>query len=265
MLLALDVGNTNITLGIVRDGDVTISRQAATHSNTTADQLGATIDELLRLDGVALAELNEIAMASVVPTVSEAVAQLAMRHGIALLTADSGTVPIPVRVDRPQDVGDDRLVNALAAARIYGKPAIVVDLGTATTFDAVASDGAFIGGAIAPGIGLGLEALAAGTAQLPRVALVMPPRAIGRDTVSAMQSGALIGYLGLVRELVGAMTRELALDGGPKPKVILTGGLSAAPWATAIPGIDVIDPLLTLRGLAILHSEVGRKQSVAQA
>ncbi len=170
-----------------------------------------------------------------------------------------------MRVDQPSTVGDDRLVNALAAARLFGTPAIVVDLGTATTFDVVSADGAFMGGAIAPGLGLGLEALTARTAQLPRVPLVMPPHAIARDTVTAIQSGAIIGYLGLVTELVRAMTAELAHDGGDPPKIIVTGGLSNSDWAKAIPGVDAIDPLLTLRGLAILHAELGHKPQVAQA
>ncbi len=265
MLVALDVGNTNVTTGIVRDGDVATARRAPTPANRTAHELEAILDQLLRLDGTALNDVNEMVIASVVPAVTDAVTELAARRGIVHLVADSTTVPIPIRVDQPDSVGDDRLVNALAAARLYGKPAIVIDLGTATTFDVVAADGAFIGGAIAAGVGLGLEALAAHTAQLPLVPLAMPQRAIGRDTVTAMQSGALIGYLGLVRELIRAISEELALDGGDPPKVILTGGLSNADWAGAIPGVDAIDPLLTLRGLAILHADVRRQESVAQA
>ena len=265
MLLALDVGNTNVTLGIVQGGDVTSARRAPTRSEETVEELERTLDEMLQQDGATLDDVSEIVVASVVPAITAVLEALAKRRGIYLLTADSTNVPIPIRVDQPAAVGDDRLVNALAAARLHGKPAIVVDLGTATTFDAVAADGAFIGGAIAPGLGLGVDALATRTAQLPRVELVMPPRAIGRDTASAIQSGALIGYLGLVRELIRAMTAELALDGGDPPKVILTGGLSNTEWARAIPGVDAIDPLLTLRGLAILHAEVRRQESVPQA
>lgn len=265
MLIALDVGNTNVTVGIISGGEVTSSRYIPTRPTATADELETALDELLRLDGATLDEVDEIVLASVVPAVTARITGIARGRGISLLIADSTNVPIPIRVDLPAVIGDDRLVNALGAARLYGKPAIVIDLGTATTFDVVAADGAFIGGAIAPGLGIGLDALATRTAQLPRIGLVMPPRAIGRDTVSAMQSGALIGYLGLVRELVRAMTAELALDGCDPPKVILTGGYSNAEWATAIPGVDAIDPLLTLRGLAILHSEVRHKESVAQA
>jgi type III pantothenate kinase len=160
-----------------------------------------------------------------------------------------------VHVDQPSQVGADRLVNAFAGSRLYGKPVIVVDLGTATTFDVVDQHGAFVGGAIAPGIDLGAEALASRTALLPRVDLRLPAHAIGTNTVTAMQSGIVIGYIGLVRELVATITAELAGNRGTPPKVILTGGLSQADWADEIHA-DAIDPELTVRGLALLHAEV---------
>ena len=151
-------------------------------------------------------------------------------------------------------------VNAMkAAARARGED--IVDLGMATTFDVVNADGAFIGGAIAAGAGLSVDALAQGTAQLPRVPLVMPEHAIGRDTVAAMQSGAIIGHSGLVLVLIRAISAELAAGveadaETPKPKVILTGGLSSSDWARAIPDVDVVDPYLTLEGLVLLDKEV---------
>ncbi len=267
MIVAIDVGNTNILLGVLRGSDVDAVRRAATRPQSTADELDLVISGLLGLDGAVLEQVDEMVVASVVPAVTATLNDLAARRGIKVHHADATSVPILVRIDRPTDVGADRLVNAYAAARLHGAPAIVVDFGTATNFDVVAADGAYIGGALAPGLELGLDALASKTAKLPRIGLVMPPRAIGRDTVSAMQSGALIGYVGLVGELVRAMTNELALDGGDRPKVILTGGLSAAAWAESIPGVDVIDPLLTLRGLAMLHQEVfaATRPSPAQA
>jgi type III pantothenate kinase len=136
---------------------------------------------------------------------------------------------------------------------------VVVDFGTATTFDCVAADGAYVGGAIAPGLELGLEALAARTAKLPRIDLAVPDRAIGRDTVGAMQSGIVNGYLALANGLLAQIRRELAESQAVSPEVvkaILTGGLSAAPWARLVDGVEVIDPDLTLKGLAILHAEV---------
>lgn len=259
MLLAIDIGNTNVTTGLIRDGAVLATRRAATHAGATADELELLIDGLLRLDDAAFADVSSIALASVVPTLSAAVETIAARRGTRLLVASAGTVPIAIRVDRPAEVGADRLVNALAAHRIYGAPAVVVDFGTATTFDAIAHDGAYVGGAIAPGLELGLEALATRTAKLPRVQLRVPDRAIGRDTVSAIQAGAVIGYQSLVAGLLARIREELAVAAGIAPRevhAILTGGLSQAPWARALEGIDAIDPDLTLRGLAILHAEV---------
>jgi type III pantothenate kinase len=259
MLLALDIGNTNVTVGLFRRGALLATRRAATDARATADELELLLDGLIRLDGIGLTDLDAISLASVVPALTGAVEAITERHDLALLSASAGTVPLAVRVDRPGDVGADRLVNALAAARLHGTPAVVVDLGTATTFDCVAADGAYVGGAIAPGLTLGLDALAARTAKLPRVELRAPDRAIGRDTVSAMRSGAILGYQSLVTGMLARIRAELAETSGVATsdvRAILTGGLSTAPWARAIQGIDAIDPDLTLKGLAILHAEV---------
>ena len=235
------------------------TRRAATTPRATADELDLLLDGLLRLDDLAFADVGSICCASVVPAFTDALEFVATRRERPLVVATAGTIPIPVRVDRPEQVGADRLVNALAAHRLHGSPAVVVDFGTATTFDCVAADGAYVGGAIAPGLELGLEALAARTAKLPRIELRAPDRAIGRDTVSAMQSGTVFGYQALAAGLLARIRRELADANGVAPadvKAILTGGLSAAPWVRALDGIDAIDPDLTLRGLAILHAEV---------
>ena len=260
MLLALDIGNTNVTIGLFRAGALLATRRAATNARATTDEVELLLDGLLRLDGIAIADLDAIALASVVPALTGAVEMIAERRDRPLLVAGAGTVPLAVRVDRPDDVGADRLVNALAAARLHGTPAVVVDFGTATTLDCVASDGAYVGGAIAPGLELGLEALAARTAKLPRIELRAPDRAIGRDTVSAMQSGTIFGYQALAAGLLARVRIELADANDVAPadvRAILTGGLSAAPWARVLEGIDAIDPDLTLKGLAILHAEVG--------
>jgi len=260
MLLALDIGNTNITAGLFRAGALLATRRAATNARATTDEVELLLDGLLRLDGIAIADLDAIAIASVVPALTGAIEAIAERRDRPLLIASAGTVPLAVRVDRPDDVGADRLVNALAAARLHGTPAVVVDFGTATTLDCVAADGAYVGGAIAPGLELGLEALAARTAKLPRIELRAPDRAIGRDTVSAMQSGTIFGYQALAAGLLARVRVELADANDVAPadvRAILTGGLSAAPWARALDGIDAVDPDLTLKGLAILHAEVG--------
>ena len=263
MLLAVDIGNTNVTTGLFRNGSLVATRRATTDARATADELEHLLDALLRLDDATFADVSAIAACSVVPSLTASLEDVAGRRERPILVAASGTVPIAIRVDRPAEVGPDRLVNALAAARIHGTPAIVADFGTATTIDCVAADGAFVGGAIAPGLVLGLEALAARTAKLPRVELRAPDRAIGRDTISAIQSGAVLGYQALADGLIGRIRDELAELAGTDPRevrVILTGGLSAAPWATSLSGIDAIDPDLTLKGLAILHAEVSGGQ-----
>jgi type III pantothenate kinase len=259
MLLVVDIGNTNVTLGLVEGGRLVATRRAGTHRMATADELERDLDGLLALDGHRLAGVDGIAVASVVPSLAVALEAVAQRRHIPILVATNGSVPIPVRVDRPQDVGADRIVNALAAARLYGTPAVVVDFGTATTLDCVGADGAYVGGAIAPGLELGLEALAARTAKLPRIELVTPDRAIGRDTVSAMRSGTIFGYQALASGLLARVRTELAETSGVAPgdvRAILTGGLSVAPWAAGVEGVDVIDPELTLKGLAIVYAEV---------
>ena len=181
-----------------------------------------------------------MSLASVVPAQTAMWENVADRRGIPILVAGAGTVPIAQRVDRPGEVGPDRIVNALAAQRLYGTPAVVVDIGTATTFDCVGPDGAFVGGAIAPGLKLGLEALAGSTARLPRIELRTPDRAIGRDTVSAMQRGTVFGYQALVNGLLARIRRELAESSGvalDSVHGILTGGLSAEPWARDVEGV----------------------------
>ena len=266
MLLAIDIGNTNITLGRFRAGSLLGTRRAATTARASTDELEVLLDEMLRLDGLAFGDIAAVVLVSVVPALTTRLEALAERRDRSLLIATSGTVPIPIRVERPADVGADRIVNALAAARLHGAPAVVADFGTASTFDAIAPDGAFVGGAIAPGLELGLEALAARTAKLPRIELRAPDRAIGRDTVGAIQAGTVLGYEALASGLLDRIRRELAeqIDQPVSAiRTILTGGLSAAPWAAAIPDVDVIDPDLTLKGLAILHAEVAGGEPLA--
>jgi type III pantothenate kinase len=260
MLLAVDVGNTNITLGLISGDAVISSRRLATRASMTADELETGIDGLLHLDGASLADVSGISLASVVPPLTAVATQLAERRGLQLLDASAANVPMPVRVQRPGEVGADRLVNALAAARLYGTPAVVVDFGTATKFDCVARDGAFVGGAIAPGVSLGMEALASRTAKLPRIELREPDAAIGTDTASAIQSGVVIGYhalvLGLLERIVGELARAEKVD-RDAVRVVLTGGLSSGPWAAGLPGVEAIDVELTLKGLGLLWAAAG--------
>ncbi len=255
MLLAVDIGNTNLTTGLVHGEAVVASRRAATQPGTTSDELEILIEGLLHLDGGSLTDVTGISLSCVVPDLTRGIEGVAERRGLPLLTASAAIMPMPIRVERPADVGVDRLVNCVAVARLYGSPAIVVDFGTASTFDCVARDGGFIGGAIAPGLATGMEALASRTAKLPRIDLVEPKKAIGADTVSALQSGILLGYRALTLGLLDRMRLELARTekvDASTIQVVLTGGLSQAAWAHDLPGIDAIDHELTLKGLAIL-------------
>lgn len=261
MLLAISAGNSNIHLGVARDGLLVASRRAATDPRATPDDVEVLLAALLALDGFDLARVRAIALASSVPAVAAAVELVAERRGIPCLVAGAGTLPLPVRVDRPGEVGPDRLVNAYGAARLHGAPVVVVDCGTATTVDAVDANGAFVGGAIAPGMLLGMEALAAGTARLPRVDARAQETAIGRDTASAIRAGTVLGHRILVEGLVARARAELATAAGgsldaSRIPAVLTGGLAALPWARTVEGIDVVDPDLTLRGLIAFHRSV---------
>jgi type III pantothenate kinase len=259
MLLAVDIGNSNVTIGLVRSGALIATRRAGTVPQATADELEMLLEGLLRLDDLSFADVASVACVSVVPSLTATLEAVAARRERPIVVASAGNVPIPIRVDRPEAVGADRLINVLAAQRLYGTPAVVADFGTATTFDCAAGDGAYVGGAIAPGLELGLEALAARTAKLPRVDLRAPDRAIARETVGAIQAGAVLGYQALTNGLLRRIRRELADTAGVEPeavRTILTGGLSQAQWVRGLERIDAIDPDLTLKGLAILNAEV---------
>lgn len=259
MLLVVDVGNSNLALGLARDGALVGQRRAATPPSATPDELELLLDGLLRLEGTTLAAVGALALASTVPAVGAALEEVAARHGIPRATASASTVPIAIHVDRPGEVGPDRLVNAYAVARLHGQPAVVVDCGTATTVDAVDASGAFVGGAIAPGLAMGLDGLATRTARLPRVEPRLPERAIGRDTAAAIAAGAVLGHRLLVEGLLARVRRELAASAGIAPsdvRAVLTGGLAATAWGRSLEGFDLVDADLTLRGLILFHEAV---------
>jgi type III pantothenate kinase len=259
MLLVLDAGNTHLRVGTARDGLLATVRRAATPREATADDVELLIEGLLGLDGVRLSDATAIAVSATVPGPVATVEAIAERSRLACAVASAGTVPLPVRVERPGDVGPDRLVNAYAAAHLHGTPIVVVDCGTATTLDAVDHAGAFVGGAIAPGMGLGLDALHARTARLPRVEPRLPDGPIGRDTAAAIRVGTVLGHRLMIEGLVERQCRELAAGAGIAPedvRVVLTGGLAALPWARTVEGVDVVDPDLTMRGLVLFHQAV---------
>jgi type III pantothenate kinase len=260
-LLAADIGNTNITLGLFTDGELAGSWRASTRATATPDEMAAQTAEMLALDGHRLDELGAVALASVVPPLTGTIERFVRtRMGLEPCIVDAGALAdvLRIEIDRPAEAGADRLCNALAARTEFGGPAIVIDLGTSTNFDVLSAEGAYIGGAIAPGLGLSLEALVGSASKLPRIELRRPPRAIGSNTIHAMQSGTVLGYIGLVSGLLTALRGDLAerSPAGSLVTVIATGGYTHEPWLREVPGIDAIEPDLTLRGIRYAHDAI---------
>lgn len=250
MLLAVDVGNSTTVVGTLEGEDVRHHWRLSTHAHETADELAVQLAGLLRFVGMDLGrDIDGAIVSSVVPNVTETMRQLADRYlREPLLVVEPGVrTGLALRVDNPREIGADRIVNAVAAYELYGGPAIVVDFGTATSFDVVDGNGQFIGGAIAPGVATSAEALVRRAARLPRVETVTPPSAIGRSTVTALQSGIVFGAAGQVDALVERISREL----GPGVTTVATGGLAHA-VLDACTSIDHHDPWLTLKGLSIV-------------
>lgn len=253
-LLAIDIGNTNFTLGLFEDGVLAGSWRATTRTEATPDEAAALCSQMLALDGARLEDLDAAAIASVVPPLTDTLARaLAARAGVEAQIVDAAALEsvLAIEIDRPAEAGADRLCNALAARTEFGGPAIVVDLGTSTNFDLVSAEGAYIGGAIAPGLGLSLEALVGRASKLPKIELRRPAQAIGTNTIAAMQSGTVLGYVGLVSGLLTALRSELIerSPAGSRVTVVATGGYTAEPWLREVPGIDSVEPDLTLRGV----------------
>jgi type III pantothenate kinase len=248
-LFCVDIGNTNIVMGLYERETLVTHWRIATDHQKMADEYAMLILDLFERSGQEAAAVEGVVLASVVPPLTGIFDKLSRRYfDRGPLIVDAGVnTGVRICLDNPSEAGADRVVNAVAAFRRYGGPACVVDLGTATTFDLISAEGDYLGGAIAPGIGIAAEALFQRTAKLPRIDLVRPPNVIGKNTVHAMQSGLLFGYVGLVESLVTRFRAEL----GPEMKVIGTGGLAAL-IATETNAIDVVDPWLTLEGLRLV-------------
>jgi type III pantothenate kinase len=249
MLLTIDIGNTNITLGLYQDEELGPRWRLATNHERMPDEYALQFLGLLSHAGCTPEDLLGISLASVVPPLTGKIIEACRRYLLhEPFVVDAGVkTGVRVRYDDPRAVGADRIVDAVAVQRLYGGPACVVDFGTGTTFDAISKEGDYLGGAIAPGIGIASEALFIRTAKLPRVDLKRPPSVIGRNTVHSMQSGLLFGYVSLVEGMVARFRKEL----GPDMKVIATGGLAEV-VAEETQVIDIIAPWLTLDGLRIL-------------
>jgi len=249
MLLAIDVGNTNIVLGVFDGERLVADFRLHTDSRATGDELGLTITGLLHGRDIAPGSIDSLVVSSVVPVLSRSILALSSTFfGLEPLMIEPGVrTGMRILFDDPRQVGADRIVNSIAALRRYGGPAIVVDFGTATTFDAISAQGDYLGGAIAPGIVISLDALVAHAAKLSRVDLVPPPTVIGKTTAASMQAGLVYGYVGLIEGVVRRMRTEL----GDGTTVIATGGLAEL-IAAQTSCIDAVDQRLTLDGLRIL-------------
>lgn len=250
MLLAIDAGNTNVTLGVFEGERLRATWRLAPDPNRLADEYAVLMLNLLANENLQGQDVTAAVICSVVPDLEVRLDDVCRRYfGVRPLLVGTGVkTGLRILYDSPRDVGADRVADAVAAVKLYGAPLIVVDLGTGTVFDAISKDGDYVGGAIAPGLGIAAEALFQRAARLYRVELARPELAIGQNTVAAVQSGVIYGYVGLVEGIVARFKAEL----GGEAKVVATGG-----WAELIAKetdvIDVVDPNLTLTGLRMIY------------
>ena len=250
MLLVIDVGNTNMVLGVYKDTELLDHWRISTDRQRTTDEYGVLIRELFYLNDLRADDINAIIISSVVPPVVPTLERMCQRYfGLSPLLIGPGVkTGMDIRYDNPREVGADRIVNAVAAYEKYGGPVIIVDFGTATTFCAVDAKGVYLGGSICPGIGISTEALVQRTAKLPRIELKRTDSVICRNTIESMQAGVFYGFVGQVEGIVSRMRRELDMSA----RVVATGGLAVV-IAPATKTIDVVEPMLTLEGLRSIY------------
>jgi type III pantothenate kinase len=250
MLLAVDIGNTQTHIGAFDGTDLAHDWRLGTEPHVTADELAVTLSSLLALEGLSFASIDATILSTVVPQLGPEYRELCQRHmrGEFVKVGPSLKTGMPILVDNPHELGADRLVNAIAAHDHVKGACVTVDFGTSTNFDVVSGAGEYLGGVIGPGVEISLEALTARTAKLPRIDVSSPPSAIGKHTVAAIQSGFAYGFAGLVDGINGRLADEL----GEKASYLATGGL-AATIAPHCETIDEVDPLLTLKGLRLIH------------
>lgn len=250
LLFTIDIGNTNITFGVYNHKNLLQYHwRIKTDHGRMADEYGIIILGLMRHERLRYEQIEGVALASVVPPLTPVFVEMIEQYMKQTpLVVEAGVkTGVKIRYDSPRDVGADRIVDAAAVYKMYGGPACIVDFGTATTFDAISREGEYLGGAIAPGIGIAAEALSSRTSKLPQVDLMRPPRAVGSNTVHAIQSGLIFGYVGLVEGMVARFRQEL----GDDMRVIGTGGL-AETIARETDVIEVVNPWLTLEGLRLI-------------
>jgi type III pantothenate kinase len=255
MLLAIDIGNTNTVFAVYRGDAIAASWRCATAPDRSADEYAAFLHQVFGIEGFSWKSIRAVIIGSVVPAadfhVTKFCAKYLKQKPVFVTSQNAG---IKISIDNPEQVGADRLINAVAVRAHYKTPAIVIDFGTATTFDVIGSKGDYRGGAIAPGINLSMEALGRAAAKLPKVGIEKPKNAIGTSTVSAIQSGVYWGYIGLIEGLIDRISKEMK----SKPFVIATGGLAPL-FSGGTKIIEAVDEELTLKGLLQIHKNIRKK------
>ncbi|AWB42834.1 type III pantothenate kinase [Paenibacillus sp. CAA11] len=251
MILVVDVGNTNIVLGIYENKELLHHFRLSTNRQATVDEYGIMIHNLFQMSHIAVGDIEGVIISSVVPPLMYVLEQMCVTYlkKKPLVVGPGIKTGLNLRYENPREVGADRIVNAVAAVEAYGgEPLVVVDFGTATTFDCIDEKGNYLGGAIVPGIGISTEALYQRASKLPRIELEKPKKVIGRNTIHAMQAGIIFGYAGQVDGIVSRIAGEM----NAKPRVIATGGLAEL-IASEAGTIDEVDPMLTLEGLRLIY------------
>ena len=250
MIFVVDVGNTNIVLGVYDGDELKHHWRIETHRNRTGDEYGMVIKSLFDYANLSFTDINGIIISSVVPPIMFSLEKMCEKyfHVKPIIVGPGTKTGLNIKYDNPREVGADRIVNAVAAIQEYGSPLIIVDFGTATTYCYVNENKQYVGGVIAPGINISTEALYTRASKLPRIEIARPESVVGRNTVSAMQSGVLFGYVGQVDGIVKRIKDETNTN----PKVIATGGLANL-IAKETSTIDVVEPFLTLKGLLLIY------------
>jgi type III pantothenate kinase len=267
MLLAFDVGNTNIVLGAFDGGRLIQNWRLETIGYRSADEYGMVVNQLFAFEGLKLSDVSDVIISTVVPSMLYTLQHMSHKYigKRAMVIGPGIKTGLKIIYDDPSQVGADRIVNAVSALNKYGGPLVVIDLGTATTFCAVTKDWRYVGGSIAPGLKISSDALFEKTAKLPRIELDEPARVICKNTIESMQSGLIFGHRGMVEYITERIKRELAeIDGSGDPvRVIATGGMATL-MESGTSCIDVVDRMLTLEGLAYLY-EKNKKNGSARA
>lgn len=258
MLLAFDIGNTNIVLGVFKDKELITSWRIKTDAQKSTDEYGMIVAQLFEYEGLRMKDIDDIIISTVVPSVLFTIQHLSQRYfGINSIVVASGVkTGLKIKYDNPKQVGADRIVNAVAAYEKFGGPLIIIDFGTATTFCAISRQAEYLGGTIAPGVKISADSLFEKTSKLPKVELENPNHAICRNTIQSMQAGLLYSHMGMVEYVVEMMKKELAEydPEAPEAKVIATGGLASMIKA-GVGCIDTIERMLTLEGLQLIYDK----------